>query len=751
MTIRPRWMRIGAAVLVIVIALVALWRARSRPVIFPPPAQATVSASVSRADFVGAQRCARCHAREYAAWSGSTHGRAGGSPKERAIAPFNGAPIRFRDATVVPRVSRGVYEFVVQQPGEDPRVLRIDGVVGGGHIYGGGTQGYVSAYADGTMRFLPFEWSRQARAWFCNTNSRSGRGWAPITADMLLEECGDWPPTRVLGDNPRFANCQSCHASQATLVLDTIARRYDTRLASLEINCESCHGPGRRHVTLAERGELAKSSDIGMRSLVTLEKDAALRVCYQCHAVKDQLHAGYLSGDSLTAFYSLLLPLLGDRPLTPDGRVRTFAYQESHQFSDCYLSGGMTCTSCHDPHDQRYRDVNGVALSSRFDDRQCTSCHVSKADRAASHSHHPATVTCTACHMPFRQEPETRPLNARVARSAVIPYTRSDHTISIPRPAVDASFGLASACSSCHTDMSVADQERAVRAWWGTLKPHLADSARNRYATFAGMARMLEQDVRVDAPLDEDVRRRARTLARESDVDVRALALATLHLAEGTDRGMRRELTRALRDAAPHDFGLRARWAIALGYMADRFASSGNLADARVAYSRALEVQPGNARLLLNLANAQRDAGDLTTAVATYQRSVALDRNAPLAWVNFGIALGAIGDTAAAITAFNNAATLDSSEALAWYNLANVHFVRHDLGRARELYARAAALDPSMTPAHFQLARIALLAHDERGALKNLRRGLAFDSSDASARDLAADLTRRLGGMPGSH
>src|SRR6185436_16303372 len=140
----------------------------------------------------------------------------------------------------------------------------------------------------------------------------------------------------------------------------------------------------------------------------------------------------------------------------------------------------------------------------------------SKADDPRAHTKHAATsVRCTSCHMPARQEPATLPTSAH---ARVVMYARADHTISIPRPAVDSALGLASACSACHQAMPVAEQERRIRAWWGEIKPmpagvaaqlrapeqpsaadantlllaDTASSSRSTFAQFAGASRFLE-------------------------------------------------------------------------------------------------------------------------------------------------------------------------------------------------------------------------------------------------------------------
>jgi tetratricopeptide (TPR) repeat protein len=737
---------------------------------FPSPREIEMPPRATPADFVGVESCAECHIAQFAAWQQSTHGKAGGlaSPLT-VIAPFTGVSIRFANARVTPRIRAGDYEFVVQPVGEGEQTFRVDGVVGGGHIYGGGTQAYVTRRMDDTWRILPFEWSRQSGTWFCNTNSRTGKGWTPITAALRLEECGDWPPIRVLGDHPRFANCQSCHASQAVVSYDTSTKRQSTSVQSLAINCESCHGPGKRHVELARSNRL-DASDIGFVSLATLDKDASLRVCYQCHAVKDQIRPGYISGEPLESYYSLKLPLLGERPLLPDGRIRTFAYQEGHQFSDCYLNGGMTCVSCHDPHSQGYRTVTGAALPNRFDDRQCTSCHVSKADRVREHTGHPSSVGCVSCHMPARQEPETRAHSGQRSAARVVPYARFDHTISIPRPALDSAVGLTSACATCHAAMPVVAQEQRIREWWEEVKPlasivasqltvtpeasitraaasllgERGDSTTAAFARFAGITRFLETYATLDMDLPDTVGARLRELARSSDADISAAALATMHFANGNDRRVRRALATALRSVGARDAGLRSRWSVMLGFMGDRYAATGNPAIASQTYMRALAVQPSNARLWLSLGNAQRNAGDYEAAAGSYRRSIEIDSRSPLPWVNLGISLMEQNDLQGAAAALVRATEIDPNEPLAWFNLGNVTLLRGDSRRAEELYGRTLALDPSIALAHFQLARVRLLAGDSVTALRHLQRGLAFDTTDVQARDVAATLERRF-------
>ncbi len=758
---RPVRYTVVAAV-VLAASVGVFWLLRG-PIELPPPtARGTTSPdAISFDDFVGAEACRDCHAPQYAAWRGSTHGRAGGVPGAvRILAAFDGRAIRFADAVVTPAVTGGRYTFTVAEAGKAPVRLAVTGVVGGGHMVGGGTQGFVSAFPDGTIRFLPFDFIRQEGVWFCNTNTRSNRGWVPITPDMPLAECADWPPSRILGTDLRYANCQECHGSQIEVRFDTAAQRYATRFATLAINCESCHGPGRAHAALARSGAMGRTMEIGMEPLALRSTDGALQVCFGCHALKDVLEPGYLPGRSLERYFSLGLPVVGDRPLFPDGRVRTFAYQENHRYSDCYLNGSMTCTDCHDPHTQSYRDVWGRPLRGRFDDGQCVGCHAAKAARPESHTF-PAAGSpggrCVSCHMPYLQHPEV---------GHTLRFARSDHTIPIPRPAFDSAMGIVNACSQCHGDRSVAALEVQVRSWYGALKPHkpiveagfranrlpdataaaaqlLDTTARFPMAQIAAVDQFAERYLRPDVErLEPSVARALRRLAASGDLDLRAVALAALHLARGNDRPTRRVLAAALRTAGAQEPLLRTRWATAIGTFGDRFRAAGDLERAIASYRKALEILPDQPRILSSLGLAYVATRDYDSALAVIGRARDADPYQPFTWVALGVARQGSGDALGAATAYRRAIELKPDEAVPHVNLANL---LQDAGRPVDAiphYERALELDPTNARGYTLLVRAYAAVGEEAKALATVQRAVRLLPDDPLIRQFLEQLRR---------
>ena len=757
----------------------------------PAPAQT--------AEFAGSDSCRDCHAEEYSRWAGSTHGTAGGEAgPETVIAPFGGPPIRFADALVTPLTDEdGRYVFVVERDGRPPERFVVSGVIGRGHMVGGGTQGFMARFADGTERFLPFDYSRDADAWFCNTAFvggfwvpgadraalRADAGWLPVTDEMKLTECGDWPPVRILGTNRRFANCQNCHGSQVEVEYRPEPGRYETRYTTLQINCESCHGPARAHVEWAQgggragnvpgeaeggatpAGEPDRDLDTRLAALDTLGTDASLAVCFQCHALKRAVGGGETGAD-----YSLGLPLIGDSPYLPDGRIATFGYQQTHRSSACYLFGSMTCVDCHDPHSQGYRDVFGNPLDGRFDDGQCTGCHAAVAAEPELHTFHAAGspgAACTSCHMPYIQHPEL---------TANIPYGRSDHTISIPRPGTDEQLGLESACARCHRDVSVAELAVQVAGWWGDVRPHrdevaaliravapgasaaVLDSALIAAAATGsrhGVAKLMavEQWVRgwtargagrAEGTLVDPAGAALAALAADADEDVAAASAAALHATRGEVPEVRAFLDDLLR-TAPDSARLRVLWATALTQWAAAAERGHGSGPALSFLQRAQEVRPGASETLIPLGAGLAATGDIAQAVQVYLEALRQRPDDPVALVNLGLGLEALGRGDEAEAVYTRAAEARPTEALPHFNLGNLRFQRGDFEGAIAAYRDATGLDPGLARAQFYLGVALINTGRPEEALAPLYTAREFAPGDEEIGRILRQLEAALG------
>ena len=742
-------------------------------------------------DFVGSAACAGCHAAQYDSWAASTHGRAGGEPTaETVIAPFDGTPIVFRDGTVLPLVdSAGRHLFVVRQDGRPEREIAVDGVIGGGHMLGGGTQGFVTRLADGTVRFLPFDYSGHLEAWFCNTATRAERGWQPVTPDLALGDCGDWPPVRILGTMSRFANCQSCHGSQITAAFEP-GIGVETRWTSLDINCESCHGPARRHVELmgaragaAEGGAgtgggagagggapgAANPADIGLASRVVDGVDESLEVCLGCHSLGDVVEEGHLSGTPLADHYALLLPALGDEPHLADGRVRTFAYQGSHLSSSCYVDGSMTCVSCHEPHGLGYWDVNRAPLADETDDRQCTSCHASKAADPEAHTFHPAGsagARCVSCHMPYMQHPVV---------GDDVPFARADHSIPVPRPQLDGRLGLVSACRGCHTDRSELRLQATVDEWWGATKPQDAVTAGLLNVTDAmggdlaarlllrpgeggdmdqarGLARYLMGWVHLGEGLGRDGAERVAQLAESEDPDLRAMALVAQQVAApgagvgDADAEVGPDADAVAAAVRRESAQVRRRVVMLLGFLADEARVREDWGAAAELLNRALDIAPEDAGVLLTLGLVRHAAGDPDGAIDAFTRGLAADPDQPVARVNLGMVRAAAGDDAGAVREYEAAIALNPYEAMAYVNLGNLHLRAGNTAQAIRVYEQAVAVAPEVAAAHRNLAVALGRAGRFEEALPHARRAVEFAPGDAAARDILRQLEAQVGG-----
>ena len=706
--------------------------------------------------FVGSDACATCHPDQFSTWQNSTHAKAGGAPDEkRVLAPFDGDKIMLKNGWFIPFKQDGRYYFRAQETGFPEVRYEVVGVIGGGHLYGSGTQTYFGLFPDGTMRLLPFDYHPGKQTWFFETNDLSG--WVPATESISPRQFSEWPPSRALGLLTEKKNCQQCHGSQIVTSFRSEKGKYQTTFTDLSINCESCHGPGKTHVSLMEYGENIIKGYTGIRSLKTVTKEESVNVCSQCHGLKDMLRPGYLPGMDFESYFSTKFAMLGGNPYFPDGRVRAFGYQQNHVFSDCYLNGSMTCVDCHNPHSNGYQDVNRNPLEGRFDNGQCTSCHMSKNENLTSHTFHKPESKgsqCTSCHMPFQQHQ---------AVGNALKFARADHTISIPRPELDKQLGLENACQQCHVDMSTQSIADQVEIWYGELKPlhaleiallqhELGEMSKENILSligsnadpepqlFAGLAIAFMSEG-ASRPSDTLIKK-LKILTQNIDIDIQGLALAFLDLFSDNDPSIADFTIQALAASGQNQSKVRARWSTALAYRAEQLGKMGITMSSIHHYEKSVKIWPKNTRAKMGLAEAYLTIDDMDKAVKIYGEIVQSNPADWQGWAGLGYAQSRNGQRVIAIEAYMRSLEINTFNPTAHLGIGHLLFqLKKDILAANHL-AKAVELDPALTEGYIYLAGVKIRQQQLKEAASILNRGLILNPNHEIGKMMKSEIDR---------
>jgi len=393
----------------------------------------------ARAGYVPNDRCLECHPAAAKEWATSHHFQAMAPATDATVlGDFGGAELARNG--VVSRFLRRDGGFVVHTEGRDGALADFPVA----YTFGvRPLQQYLIAQPGGRFQALTLAWDTERGRWF----------------DLYPGE--KTPPGDVLHWTGRYQSwngmCASCHSTNLQKNYDARADRYATTWSEINVSCQSCHGPGERHVAWARSGAARAGTD-GLVDLRTGERE--IEVCAACHSRRSELSATPVPGVPL---YDDYLPAL----LTPD-----LYHADGQQLGEVYEYGsfrqsrmyqaGVRCTDCHDPH--RLTPVaEGNAL--------CVRCHQDAPDtgrfpglRAKSYDspeHHFHAVgspgaRCVACHMP--------------ARDYMIVDARRDHAIRIPRPDLTVKIGTPNACSGCHADRPPAWAADAIARWYGSAR-----------------------------------------------------------------------------------------------------------------------------------------------------------------------------------------------------------------------------------------------------------------------------------------
>lgn len=201
-------------------------------------------------------------------------------------------------------------------------------------------------------------------------------------------------------------SCSDCHDQAKAFVTNPHARGAVTGGVVANDVCATCHGDGAEHI--AEGGDKSKIS-------VPRGRAGADDTCMLCHDVANQrmtrhgIHANSEAVNCLTC-HSIHSPdprsphLVAKPQLALCGSCHTqAASMRNKPYAHRLDRGGMTCSSCHEPHGRPAKGERSLAMTGHLrttaaGEAPCLSCHVEKRGPFVFAHGGLETAECTTCH-----------------------------------------------------------------------------------------------------------------------------------------------------------------------------------------------------------------------------------------------------------------------------------------------------------------------------------------------------------------
>ena len=451
---------------VLALALVAV--AGGFILLLPPPGQDALGPPPL--EYVGVRNCEECHAEETRRWRGSQHDLAMQAPTPESVeGDFEDA--RFTYGAVTSRFFRRDGRYWVRTDGPDGRLadFAVEKVFG---VYP--LQQYLVALPGGRLQALGLAWDARPKA-------EGGQRWFHLYPGEAVDHRDVLHWTK-LSQNWN-TQCAECHSTNLVKGYRWPEDRFVTTFSEIDVSCEACHGPGSRHVTWAKatRASARKDADPGLivrfteRRSRTWEMDAArgiakptkfletrfeVETCARCHARRGVLTEKYEVGALLAQTHR---PALLDEGLYyADGQMRDEVYNYGSFLQSRMYAAGVTCSDCHDAHDQKVKIGR---------DEVCSSCHQPEKFAVRAHHFHKEKgkgASCVACHM--RTE------------TYMVVDPRHDHSLRVPRPDLTVKLGREAspnACNDCHRDKTAQWAAAWARKWYPQgrqTQPHYGEA-----------------------------------------------------------------------------------------------------------------------------------------------------------------------------------------------------------------------------------------------------------------------------------
>jgi len=484
------------------------------------------------------------------------------------------------------------------------------------------------------------------------------------------------------------------------------------------IDCQRCHGPGKRHADLAGAGKA--TVDQIRQAIVHPKRLSAERrqeICMQCHLET----TSFPLPNSLQRYDRGPFDYRPGQPLSNDwlffdhapgsGRDEKFELVNAVyriRKSACFLQskGALECTTCHNPH-----DVPRGAQAVKHYDAVCRSCHGEAFSKTVAAGKHTGAGGCADCHMPKRRTED------------VVHAVATDHLIQRSKPAGD----LLAARPEHHET-----GERAYRGEVALYYPPDLPASPTR-ELYTALAQVIDR-----SNLEKGVPRLAAAIQRFPF----ARPEFVFQLGEGLrHRGQTAEAAAVYREAIRRD-PLMAAAHENLGAALRRL---GRADDAVAPLRRATELEPARATAWHELGLVYHAQGKVAEAASTIEKAIGMDADLPELHSNLGIVLLSAGDQVKAEASFREAIRIQPEYADAHGNLGSLLAGRGDLAGARRHFETALRFQPRNAAIRFNYGLALGRAGDADEAQRQLQAAVAADPKMADAHELLGNLLMARG------
>jgi hypothetical protein len=248
--------------------------------------------------YVGSEQCQICHLTEKEDWLRSDHHKAMMTMEgDHVLGNFSTPPLEHHQQQTHFSKRDGQYQISTDQTTPSAATLDLRYTFGVFPL-----QQYLTALPDGRLQSLPFAWDSRPEA-------SGGQHWFHLYSNENIVP-GDVLHWRSPSHNANHM-CIECHTTNFAKNYEPKNDSYQSTWKEIGVGCESCHGPGSRHIDWTQSKDKTQDSKKGWDLQLTSgaaelwqhqtetakaqrkEPGSLVQVerCAQCHSRRSRIHA----------------------------------------------------------------------------------------------------------------------------------------------------------------------------------------------------------------------------------------------------------------------------------------------------------------------------------------------------------------------------------------------------------------------------------------------------------------------------